>query len=359
MKPKQKLFQLICSGYLLAVLFLGYVPMAQAQILQGPLNTNQPQQTTLPQYNRGVDTSIKDFLCAPDESNLGTALYDCIGKIYRFGIAFGAIAVVFFVVWAGYMYMVGGEAAKGKAKGMILNSLFGIGLILASYLILSFINPDLVKIKPIQPPIFTAVLPTCEEVGFTTDCIITTGENANQVFHPSTGSGKRCSPPISGPATTSGLGSSCFNQYGSEVVRQAAVVANAESNGNPALPVGAGSCGRGKRPARCSGGEIPVWGLYQINITAHKVDGLDCPSAFAGGAWTCSTGCTVTNPGLYNQCVAAAKDALKNTAVACKLYAGAKSRGKPGFCDWGNVRNEHGIRCNFPNGENRSVSSCY
>jgi hypothetical protein len=119
MKPKQKLFQLIFSGYLLLVLFAGFTPVAQGAILPGPLNTNQPQQAELPQYNRGVDTSIKDFLCTPDANNLGTPLYDCIGKIYRFGVAFGAIAVVFFVVWAGYMYMVGGEAAKGKAKYLV------------------------------------------------------------------------------------------------------------------------------------------------------------------------------------------------------------------------------------------------
>jgi hypothetical protein len=175
MKSKQKIFRLICSGYLLALLLFGFANQARAQILPNPINTNTTAPSELPQYNKGVDTSIRDYLCTPEDSNLGGALYTCIGRLYRFGISFGSIALVFFIVLAGYMYLTGGETAKGKAKGILLSAFTGMGLLLSSYLLLHFINPDLTNFKSIQPPIFTAVLPKCEDVGYGVNCILTTG----------------------------------------------------------------------------------------------------------------------------------------------------------------------------------------
>ncbi len=183
MKQKQKIFRLIMSSYLLLLMAFSFVPSAQADIIQGPINTNTQASSSLPQYNRGVDTSIKDYLCVPDDSNLGGALYTCIGRLYRFGIVVGAIGLIFFIVLAGYTYIAGGEAAKTKAKGMIYNSAIGMALILGSYLLLNFINPDLTKFKTIQPPIFTAVLPSCKDVGFGENCILTDGT----VYVPGTG----------------------------------------------------------------------------------------------------------------------------------------------------------------------------
>lgn len=175
-KQKQISFQVILSGYLLALILFSFAAPAQAQILPNPINTNTNNTaTSLPQYNKGVDTSIKDYLCVPDDSNLGGALYTCISRVYRFGVAFGAIALVFFIVYAGYMYMVGGEAAKGKAKSMIWSALTGMGIILGSYVLLRFINPSLVEFKSIQPPIFTAVLPSCQDAGFGVNCILSDG----------------------------------------------------------------------------------------------------------------------------------------------------------------------------------------
>src|SRR5690606_25470769 len=119
------------------------------------------------------------------------------------------------------------------------------------------------------------------------------------------------------------------------------------------IPVNVGSCGAGKRPARCSGGEIPVYGVFQINLAAHKVpDGsgnlLDCPSAFSRGSATfCSNGCTVTNTSLYNRCYQAVKNLENEFSVACRIYDANISAGRPGFNDWGNVANEHGKKCGF------------
>lgn len=170
------------SKYLIVLAMLNFVlfnpGLVLAQNSNLPITTNNNSAaagaSNLPQYNRGVDTSIQAFLCAP--SGDGNDLARCINRVYRFGVAFGAIALVFFLVWAGYMYMLGGETQKAKAKGMIQNSFLGMGLLLGSYVLLRFINPNLVTFKPIQPPIFTAELPSCAQVGLGEDCILAGGQ---------------------------------------------------------------------------------------------------------------------------------------------------------------------------------------
>ncbi len=134
----------------------------------------------LPQYNRGVDTSIRDYLCTPSEPADGHDLERCVNRLYKFGVAVGALALVFFVVLAGYTYITGGETAKTKAKGMIYNSMIGMGLLLGSYLLLYFINPSLVSVRIIQPPIFTAQLPDCGDVGLGEGCLLSS-EDASVV----------------------------------------------------------------------------------------------------------------------------------------------------------------------------------
>lgn len=153
---------------------------ASSHNLAEPIDTTKPA-GDLPQYNAGVDDTIKQYLCTPEGK--GTDLYDCIGRLYRFGISFGSIALVFFVVIAGYFYITGGEAAKGKAKNMLLSAFTGMGIILGSFLLLNFINPTLVQYRTIQPPIFDAAdLPSCEDIGFGARCIISSGPAAGQVF---------------------------------------------------------------------------------------------------------------------------------------------------------------------------------
>lgn len=345
--------QALIAGFLVLQILFGYSSFAQVNVVQAQLipdaiksDENASSVINVPKYE-GVDQSIKDYLCVPEDSNLGTALYDCIGKIYRFGIAFGAIALVFFIVFAGYLYMAGGESGKEKGKTIFTTALTGMAIILSSFVLLSFINPDLVRIKPIQPPIFSASsLPKCVDVGFGENCVLPNG----QVTGPSIGGGpgyggKKCTPITNdaSPASINNLSKTCFGKYGDTVVRQASIVASSESNGKPDIPVGTNSC-PGNKTSRCTGGEAPAWGLFQINISVHEVAGLKCPKAFADSrGWACSRGCTVINKPLYNQCAAAAIIASNNIAAACKIYEDAGKN----FGPWGNSGNEHGKKCGF------------
>lgn len=145
---------------------------------QTTTTTTTSNASNLPQYNKGVDTSIRDYLCTPSNPPDGHDLERCINRVYKFGVAFGAIALVFFVVYAGYTYMVSGEAGKSKAKSMIWNALTGMGILLASYVILYFINPSLTTVKVIQPPIFQSNLPDCADVGLGEDCTLGNGQVA-------------------------------------------------------------------------------------------------------------------------------------------------------------------------------------
>lgn len=177
-KKVQKLKQILFA----AVLGLTFMNPALA-LAQGSTGTANDTSTkggiSVTEYS-GVQDSLTRFLCTPSESGTDSrALEKCINKMYRFGISFGAIALVFFVVFAGYLYMTGGETGKQKAKGIIQNALIGMGLLLGSYVILSFINPNLVIIKPIQPPIFDAAgLPSCEDIGFKDTCVIDSEDTA-------------------------------------------------------------------------------------------------------------------------------------------------------------------------------------
>lgn len=126
----------------------------------------------------GPEASIREFLCAPAEGADSYALNNCINRIYRFGIATGSLVLIFFVVVAGYIYITGGEKGKTKGKLILLNAGVGMGILLLSYTLLRFINPNLVIFKPIQPPIFNPLeLATCQQLGFDENCSVGEGED--------------------------------------------------------------------------------------------------------------------------------------------------------------------------------------
>lgn len=169
----KNLFRLVNVIFLLGVLFGQVYVFAQpklvfAQTIPDPIRVNNTS-GTLPAYNAGVDKTIEEYLCTPTGN--GTDLFRCIDRLYRFGITAGGLILVALLVIAGYLYITSGETGKTKAKSLIFSGLTGIGILLLSFVLLNFINPSLVTIKPIQPPIFQAAdLPSCEDVGFEVDC---------------------------------------------------------------------------------------------------------------------------------------------------------------------------------------------
>ncbi|MEK7612604.1 MAG: pilin [Patescibacteria group bacterium] len=69
-------------------------------------------------------------------------------NIFKLLIAFGALVAVVTMVIGGVMYMTSeATGTKAEAKKRMLNSVYGLVLLAASYLILSTINPQLLTIK--------------------------------------------------------------------------------------------------------------------------------------------------------------------------------------------------------------------
>ncbi len=179
------------------IVAIGFAVLAASPALvyaqTAPATPPAQKPTELPVYNAGVDRSIQDYLCTPSVPADGHDLERCVNRLYRFGISAGALVIVFLIIYAGYIYITSDEGGKTKAKGYLKNSLTGMGIMIGSYVLLNFINPSLVAFKSIQPPIFNAAdLPSCEEIGFSGNCLITSGANAGQVV---SGSG-RCAMPL-------------------------------------------------------------------------------------------------------------------------------------------------------------------
>lgn len=137
-----------------------------------------------------------------------------------------------------------------------------------------------------------------------------------------------CAAPATGNCSPQALSGTCFG--GSNVDTWAAIC-QAESGGSATIPSGTDVCTGDKSPVS--------FGLFQINISANKVDGLDCPSAFSSMFTAGNKNCRVTNRALYDKCVAAAKNPQKNIAAACGLAAPSSTNTTP----WGAAR-----RCNIP-----------
>lgn len=69
-----------------------------------------------------------------------------VGNLYTFSLQVLGIVIFVRFIWAGWLYIsaAGNAANVSKAKSVMTNAIAGALLLLASYLILYVINPDLV-----------------------------------------------------------------------------------------------------------------------------------------------------------------------------------------------------------------------
>ncbi len=257
----------------------------------------------------------------------GNDLVQCVNKLYRFAAVIGSFAAVFFIALAGYHYILGGESSKEKAKTLVSSVVAGLVIIFASFLLLKFINPDLIKFKTIQPPQFGPIadLPPCSDprIGLGDKCALPSASGTvagvgngqgGGTSTGKTGEANGCRVCKTGTGSAADLQNTCMGPNADV----ASYVAAAES-----------SCGANPISGSdiCADGNVVSFGLFQINISAHDLPGLKCISAFSGGAYTKGNhNCRVIDATLYNKCKAAALDYQTNVNYACKILSGKKSK---------------------------------
>jgi hypothetical protein len=216
-------------------------------------------------------------------------------NFYWFAIFISGILAFGAIVYGGIKYQLaaGNPGGQSEGKKWITGALEGLLLLFSAYLILKIINPNLIKCQlPELSPLEKQDI-NLSGSGF--------------------GPGSECQPPSYGPCSTSSLvayGGSCFS--------------------DPDLAAGVCSVESGGKQDEMSGTDkaydvdgstlVPVSiGLFQINISANPIGGLNCPSAFNHPFTTPRNPPTILNRDLYNQCVAAAKNMKTNIQEACNL----------------------------------------
>jgi hypothetical protein len=169
--------------FLLTILVQLFI--AQAALAQTTQQTTGQVQTIADQYGNyptsGPQKTIEDYLCTPYTGPVTTTsgssissswtaaapagatnpaagdLYSCINKIYKFAIILASVGAVLYIVIAGYMYMSaeGNTEMVDKAKSYVTSAITALAILFAGYLILRFLNPDLIQFQNIQPPSVT------------------------------------------------------------------------------------------------------------------------------------------------------------------------------------------------------------
>ncbi len=81
-------------------------------------------------------------------ANLNTSdLSSFVGEIYNLGIAIAVVLAVLEIMYAGIQYMITDNAGKkGASIERLTGALIGLGLAIASYLILNTINPQILDL---------------------------------------------------------------------------------------------------------------------------------------------------------------------------------------------------------------------
>ncbi|MDD4901687.1 MAG: hypothetical protein PHE24_00970 [Patescibacteria group bacterium] len=285
---------------------------------------------------------------------------DYIKLIYNYAVGVVGIVAAVVLMIGGLMWITAGGNASNvtEAKAMITASLTGFVLVLASYLLLDQINPALVNLSSnlIGIQTTTTAPPTAQKICHWSHAPCGTGETDLILPFPNgkisqgtkdcgpnyikdNGDGTYidnsshccCVPVVAAqaagqcqPVTSGACAVDKMTGFGDDTIaRQASAICNGESANGTLLK---------STTDICLGDNNPVSiGLFQINLTVHELNGLNCPSAFSnkytGDA--ASHNCHVTNPSLYNDCVNAALDPDINLPAAYGIYSAS------GWGQWG------------------------
>ena len=111
----------------------------------------------MPTFEVNIPTvQLCSSTCVPGEGNTYQCDIPWIGEyingIYKYGINIAGILAAIVLMAGGLLWLIsGGDASKiTQAKNLIIGSITGLVILMCSYILLTQINPDLVKMTPIS-----------------------------------------------------------------------------------------------------------------------------------------------------------------------------------------------------------------
>lgn len=254
-----------------------------------------------------------------------------VQNVMNAAISFGVLISVLVIAGAGILWILTPTNPENhsQAKKILTNAVIGLLIILSAWLIVDFVmkilyNQNLEGFGPWNTILHggdVCVVAMETEPLFSGSITAVPGQGTSgDAGSGSTGGGTCVAQDTGGCAIRS------LSVFGTAAVT-ASKVCQGESHGNASLPSGVD---------KLADGTPYSFGLFQINITAHPVNGLNCPAAFNKRSCTVTScgagsGARVINASLYNQCRAAATNPAINIATAHKIYLDAHARWSP----WG------------------------
>lgn len=284
---------------------------------------SQPPSSVTPLPNQGIFEPLvtcgKD---GPDDCTLCEA-FRMVHRIIQFlfyAIMLPLVTIAFIIGGIILLTAAGNEQQINRGKSIVWNTFLGFLVAFAAWIIISTIivniSPGIEGIKfPENPNVKWYQFPDCTQgtkppLDFSPDSGGGTqppGDEGDDDTTPPPPPGSTCSPVSSGPCAVSNLQNTCFGNN----AENASIICRAESGGVSTKPSGGDKC--------TGDGKVVSWGLFQINISANKIGGLDCPAAFDHPYSGSNKDCRVVDQGLYLNCVRAAQNATNNIQTACVI----------------------------------------
>jgi hypothetical protein len=252
-------------------------------------------------------------------------LLQLVQNLVNAGVAIGIIAFTLALVYVGASIMLNptNPEMRSKARSMLLNIVIGLIIVLAAWLVVDFI------MKIVYDP--KAIVTGSESFGPWNEILSGNDEKwcIEQSEHsPISGILGGLAGLSAGGGSNGGGGSGGGGSAGGTCVVRTTGPCAAEkmtafgaAAANASKICSAESCNGGCQQGDKTTKGYPVsFGLFQINITAHPVNGLNCPKAFDSVFTGSHKNVEIIDPRLYEQCKAAALTPAANIAVAASIY---------------------------------------
>jgi hypothetical protein len=283
-------------------------------------------------------------MCITGECNT-CGLVTLAKNLIDIAVFLAVVVATLMFVYAGvlYLFAAANPGNISKAHTIFWDVLLGLVAILAAWMVIDVVMKVLYGDGPQGWGPWNQII--CGSTEGYRDCRVMEVSRAGAPGSPSTpytGTGPGVLPPGTKGCAASTRGacsiSALTGAFGANAW-MAGAICMGESHGDTSL---------GSGVDKCRDGNSFSWGLFQINLTVHQLNGLDCPRAFcdpANGKCYKNYSCRVYDQTLFNQCVAAAKNSTINTAYAAQLSGAGAHWGQ-----WGanGRRDGTGPGCHFP-----------